>query len=190
MDREIDKDLGPLMDMHGHAHMHWGKATSLETPKLSTADRQKLVTLPELKCCSNEQRICCRAGHKECKRDECIVAKEFLVGLLTWCLSYCAEPLQAWAFVVGTALESCHIKVPATDASYIGFLHHQNKLMLALLIQDNNCEDCSFLLPGGNAVWGKQEHTVRLGPCRTPPCALCRPTSPSMPWVKGKVLEW
>ena len=57
------------------------------------------------------------------------------MGLPTWCLSYCAEPLQAWAFIIGTALESCHIKVPATDASYIGFLHSQNKLMLSLLNQ-------------------------------------------------------
>ena len=74
------------------------------------------------------------------------------MGLPTWCLSYCAEPLQAWAFIIGTALESCHIKVPATDASYIGFLHSQNKLMLSLPNQGNSCEHCSFFLPAAHAV--------------------------------------
>lgn len=50
------------------------------------------------------------------------------MGLPTWCLSYGAEPLQAWAFIIGTALESCHIEVPAADASYIGFLHNRISL--------------------------------------------------------------
>ena len=52
--------------------------------------------------------------------------------MLTWSFSYGAQALKAWAFIISTALQGCHIKVPPAHTPYVRLLTAVDKPMLVL----------------------------------------------------------